>query len=205
VLLKANVGRGPNPLSPCAVDGGGQIVRSSLALATVTCRPCEIVNIRAGRPKPGLMRQHLAAVMAAAEVCEADVQGASLGSTWLVFRPGTVRAGDYEFRVGTAGSATLVLQTVLSALMMADGPSTLVLEGGTHNPLAPPFDFLVRTFLPQLARIGPHVAAEIHRSGFYPAGGGRMGVTIEPAARFHEFHLLVRAGTRRGVHDRGAG
>jgi RNA 3'-terminal phosphate cyclase (ATP) len=173
-------------------EGGGQIVRSALALSMVTGQPCEIVNIRAGRPKPGLMRQHLAAVRAAAEVCQADVQGASLGSTRLVFRPGAVAAGQYDFRIGTAGSTTLVLQTVLPALIVASGPTTLTLEGGTHNPLAPPFDFLVRTFLPQVARVGPRVTAELERHGFYPVGGGRMRVMVEPADAFREFHLTER-------------
>jgi len=182
-------------------EGGGQIVRSSLALSLVTGVPIQIDNIRAGRKKSGLMRQHLTAVLAAAEVGGAAVRGASLGSSRLDFEPAGVSCGDYQFRVGTAGSATLVLQTVLPALLTADGPSTLVLEGGTHNPFAPPFDFLARTYLPLINRMGPSVTAVLDRPGFYPAGGGRVTVTIESAERLAGFDLLERGEIvgRRGT------
>lgn len=173
-------------------EGGGQIVRSSLALALVTGLPVTIEAIRAGREKPGLMRQHLTAVMAATEVSRGQVQGATIGSTWLRFEPSRVRAGAYRFSVGTAGSATLVLQTVLPALLIADGPSELTLEGGTHNQWAPPFDFLQRAFLPLVNRMGPQVTARLERHGFYPAGGGRFNVTIEPTPHLAGFDLLER-------------
>src|SRR5687768_12164889 len=120
-------------------EGGGQILRSSLALSLLTGTPFRIDNIRAGRARPGLLRQHLTAVQAAATVGQAEVDGATIGSRSLFFRPQAPRPGDYTFSVGTAGSATLVLQTVLPALMTAAKPSSLVLEGGTHNPAAPPF------------------------------------------------------------------
>ncbi len=161
-------------------EGGGQVLRSSLALSLVTGRPFTIANIRAGRKKPGLMRQHLTAVNAATEVGRAKATGASLHSTELTFEPGEVHPGEYHFAVGTAGSATLVLQTVLPALLCAPGPSTLRLEGGTHNPWAPPFDFLVKTFLPLVNRMGPTVEATLVRPGFYPAGGGEFRVTVTP-------------------------
>ena len=135
-----------------AGEGGGQILRTSLALSLISGRPFRIVNIRAGRKKPGLLRQHLTAVQAATQIGDAVSDGVEIGSTELVFRPEAVRAGEYRFSVGTAGSTTLVLQTVLPALILAGAPSILTLEGGTHNPMAPPFDFLVRTFLPLLAR-----------------------------------------------------
>lgn len=178
-------------------EGGGQILRSALALSLVTRQPFTIDNIRAGRKKPGLMRQHLTAVHAAAEVGQAQVTGAALGSARLTFEPAEVRAGEYHFAVGTAGSATLVLQTVLPALLRAHGPSTLRLEGGTHNPWAPPFDFLVKTFLPLLNRMGPGVAATLVRPGFYPAGGGEFHVTIAPAATLQPLELLERGPVRR--------
>jgi RNA 3'-terminal phosphate cyclase (ATP) len=162
-------------------EGGGQILRSALALSLCTGVPFRIDNIRAGRPRPGLMRQHLTAVLAATQVGNAETTGAAVGSRSLTFTPGKPRAGDYTFSVGTAGSATLVLQTVLPALVSADGPSQLVIEGGTHNPASPPFDFLDRTFLPLLARMGPRVHAKLERSGFYPAGGGRIRVSIAPS------------------------
>ncbi len=163
-------------------EGGGQILRSSLALAMVTGCGLTMDRVRAGREKPGLMRQHLTAVRAAKEICRATVTGDAIGSSALTFIPGPVRPGDYTFSVGTAGSATLVLQTVLPPLLIASGPSRLVLEGGTHNPWAPPFDFLQRAFLPLVNRMGPRVTATLERYGFYPAGGGRFVVEIEPAS-----------------------
>lgn len=173
-------------------EGGGQILRSSLSLAMLTGQPFRLENIRAGRPKPGLQAQHLASVNAAAAICSAELTGASLGSTTLSFQPGPVAPGDYSFAVGTAGSATLVLQTVLPALITAAGPSTLLLEGGTHNPWAPPFEFLANSFLPLLAQMGPKVRAKLDRHGFYPAGGGKIRVTIEPVARLAPLQLHER-------------
>ena len=162
-------------------EGGGQILRSALGLAMCTGIPFRIEGIRAGREKPGLMRQHLASVNAAAEICGAEVSGAALGSRELTFQPGSVRPGEYRFATGSAGSAGLVLQTVLPPLLSAAGPSTLVLEGGTHNPHAPPFDFLDRAFLPILNRMGPRITSRLERHGFYPRGGGRFVITIDPA------------------------
>jgi RNA 3'-terminal phosphate cyclase (ATP) len=181
-------------------EGGGQVLRTSLALSMVTGTPVRIDNIRARRAKPGLMRQHLTAVLAAAKVSQATVEGAEVGSTALVFTPGPVAPGEYHFAVGTAGSVTLVLQTVLPALLTASGPSTLTLEGGTHNPLAPPFEFLDRVFLPLVGRMGPRVEARLERPGFYPAGGGRFSVTVEPTSSLAGLELLERGEIR---HRRG--
>jgi RNA 3'-terminal phosphate cyclase (ATP) len=176
-------------------EGGGQILRTALALSAVTGNPFQMSGIRAGRSRPGLMRQHMTAAQAAAEICGARVEGKEPGSTALRFEPGPVRAGVYRFAVGTAGSATLVLQTVLPALLLASAPSSLVLEGGTHNPAAPPFDFLVRSFLPQIEKMGARVTASLEKPGFYPAGGGRFTVAIEPA-RLQPLTLLERGATR---------
>ncbi|MEE8451935.1 MAG: RNA 3'-terminal phosphate cyclase [Thermoguttaceae bacterium] len=173
-------------------EGGGQIVRSSLALSLLTGRPFAIDNIRAGRKKPGLMRQHLTAAEAAAQIGRAEIEGAAIGSRRLVFRPGEVTPGDYYFSVGTAGSTTLVLQTVLPALMVARGPSNLTLEGGTHNPFAPPFDFLTKSYLPLIARMGPEIAVTLQRPGFYPAGGGRLEVQISPVDSLGPLELTER-------------
>jgi RNA 3'-terminal phosphate cyclase (ATP) len=164
-----------------AGEGGGQILRTSLALSMCTGQPFTLTKIRAGRAKPGLMRQHLTCVSAAAAVCGADVQGAELNSQSLVFTPGPVRAGNYEFNVGTAGSCTLVLQTVWPALMLADAPSRLKLGGGTHNPMAPPFHFLERSYAPLLRKLGAKADLVLRRLGFYPAGGGEIEATIWPA------------------------
>jgi len=173
-------------------EGGGQIVRSALALSLVTGRPCSIHNIRAGRKKPGLMRQHLTAVAAAAQIGGAEAEGAAIGSRRLSFTPGPVRPGTYRFDVGTAGSTSLVLQTILPALLTADGPSELTLEGGTHNSLAPPADFLAKTYLPIVGRLGPAVEATIDRHGFYPAGGGQVRVRVRPAPRLGGLDLTER-------------
>ncbi len=172
-------------------EGGGQIIRSSLALSLITGRPIAIHKIRAGRNKPGLKRQHLTAVDAAARVGCAEVTGSQIGSRELTFRPSGIFGGTYQFSVGSAGSVTLVLQTILPALMIAESPSRLILEGGTHNPWAPPFDFLQRSFLPLVNRLGPTIAAEIESYGFYPAGGGKFSVDIQPS-ELKGFDLMER-------------
>jgi len=164
-----------------AGEGGGQIFRSALALALCSGTPVTVTAIRAGRARPGLMRQHLTALRAAVAVGHAEVSGDEIGAREVVFRPRGVTPGEYAFNVGSAGSTTLVLQTVLPALLTATGPSSILLEGGTHNPLAPPFEFLDRAFLPLLGRLGPRVTATLEARGFYPAGGGRLRVTVEPA------------------------
>ena len=161
-------------------EGGGQILRTSLALSAITGTPIHIVNVRGRRKKPGLMRQHLTGVLAAAELCGAEVEGAELRSGELKFRPKTIRPGEYTFTVSTAGSACLVFQTVLPPLLMADGPSTVTFEGGTHNPMSPPYDFIERCFVPILARMGASVQIQLERPGFMPAGGGRFTALIQP-------------------------
>ena len=162
-------------------EGGGQMVRNSCALSLVTGEPFRISNIRAKRSKPGLMRQHVTAVEAACVISGSECSGLAVGASELEFRPGRVTPGEYRCAVGTAGSTGLVLQTVLMPLILADGPSRLILEGGTHNMLAPPFDFIERSFLPVINRMGPRVSARIVRHGFYPRGGGRIEVDITPA------------------------
>src|SRR5688572_10093848 len=173
-------------------EGGGQIIRTSLALSLVTGKPFHAENVRANREKPGLRQQHLTAVNAAAEIGRAIVGGAAVGAKDFTFIPGNIMSGDYIFSVGTAGSATLVLQTVLPPLMIANGPSVLRFEGGTHNVHAPPYDFLERTFLPLVSRMGPQILIELGRYGFYPPGGGRFDVFIEPAANLQRLDLLKR-------------
>lgn len=162
-------------------EGGGQILRTSLALSAITGTPVTITNVRAKRPKPGLQRQHLVAVLAAARVCGGQVEGAELGSRQLTLHPQQPIAGDYRFDIGSAGSCTLVLQTVLPILLHADGPSTVTITGGTHNGMAPPVEFLAESFLPVLHRVGISASLELQRHGFYPAGGGAIRATIQPA------------------------
>lgn len=176
-------------------EGGGQILRTALGLSMFTGQPFRIEKVRAGRRNPGLLRQHLTAVRAAAKIGQAEVAGANLGSTQLTFTPGRIAHGDYHFAVGTAGSATLVLQTVLPALLISDNDdlrTRLTLEGGTHNPFAPPFDFLAKAFLPLIERMGARIEARLERYGFYPAGGGRFEIAITPAKRLEPIELIER-------------
>ena len=164
-------------------EGGGQVLRTSLALSMITGIPVTLEHIRAKRTKPGLMRQHLTCVRAAKAVCGARVTGDEVRSSRLVFEPGEVVPGEYDFAIGTAGSTSLVLQTVLPALMLAAEPSVVRVSGGTHNQKAPPADYIERVFAPLLGRIGPQVEVEMVRAGFYPAGGGLLQAAITPCAR----------------------
>lgn len=165
-------------------EGGGQILRTSLSLAACYGKPIHIRHIRQGRKKPGLMRQHLACVNAIKKVCNAKVKGASIGSTEIEFIPDKIQAGDFHFAIGSAGSSTLVFQTVLPALLLADKPSTLVLEGGTHNPMAPSYDFIKHAFLPVLKQMGIECSIEIERYGFYPVGAGKWTIKITPPKQY---------------------
>lgn len=162
-------------------EGGGQVVRHACALSLITGQPFRIINARGKRSKPGLMRQHVTAVEAACALGNAKCDGLAVGASEIAFTPGKVVPGEYRFAVGTAGSTGLVLQTLLMPLVLADAPSRLILEGGTHNMLAPPFEFIARAFLPIINRMGPTVEARLIRHGFYPRGGGRIEVDINPA------------------------
>jgi RNA 3'-terminal phosphate cyclase (ATP) len=179
-------------------EGGGQILRTALTLSMITGQPFRIQNIRANRAKPGLMRQHLVAVQAAAQVCDAEVAGASVGSQTLAFAPKAIKGGDYTFAIGTAGSCTLVLQTLLPALLFADAPSTVQVSGGTHNPLAPPAQFLQRAYCRAMADMGVSIDIRLNRFGFYPAGGGEVVAGIAPCKELRPFEWMVR-GERRAA------
>lgn len=182
-------------------EGGGQILRSALTLSMITGQPFRITNIRANRSKPGLMRQHLVAVQAAAAVSGAVVTHAEVGSTELTFTPRGIKAGDYQFAIGTAGSCTLVLQTLLLALLGADGPSTVRISGGTHNGMAPPAQFLQRAYCRVLKAMGAAVDIELVRAGFYPAGGGVMIATIAPCARLQQISLMEPGARTAGFAE----
>lgn len=158
--------------------GGGQILRTALSLSLATGKPFRIHDIRGKRPKPGLKRQHLTCVQAAREIGDGSADGAELNSRELIFHPGTPRAGDYRFAIGTAGSTSLLLQTVLPPLLFADGTSTVHVTGGTHNPLAPTADFITRCFLPALRTMGAAADLTLHRHGFAPAGGGHVELAV---------------------------
>jgi RNA 3'-terminal phosphate cyclase (ATP) len=176
-------------------EGGGQILRTALALGAAEGRAVRVRNIRANRPRPGLAPQHLACVEAICRVSGGEAEGAATGSREVLFRPGgAVRPGAYAFDVGTAGSAGLVLQTVLPPLLLAEGPSEVTVRGGTHNPAAPPFEFLRDAFLPRLEAMGARVALTLRRHGFAPAGGGEIHAAIDPAGVLRPVSLGKRGG-----------
>jgi RNA 3'-terminal phosphate cyclase (ATP) len=161
-------------------EGGGQIVRTALALAVAVGRPVTITNVRVRRARPGLQPQHLTAVRALAAVSAAEVDGAELGSTALRFVPQGIRAGTYRFEVGTAGAVSLIFQALLLPLSLAPEPSRLTLVGGTHVTWSPPFHYLAEAFLPALAELGIRAEITLRRWGWYPRGGGEMDATIVP-------------------------
>jgi RNA 3'-terminal phosphate cyclase (ATP) len=174
-------------------EGGGQVLRSALACSLLTGRPLRMTRIRAERKRPGLLRQHLASVQAATVIGNSRIMGDELGAMDLEFAPRQITHGDYHFDIGSAGSTMLVVQTVIIPLLWQSGKTTIVLEGGTHNPMAPAFDFIAHVFFPLLRKMGAHIDLELERPGFFPAGGGKVKVTIEGGHELQPLHL----------HDRG--
>jgi RNA 3'-terminal phosphate cyclase (ATP) len=164
-------------------EGGGQILRTSLALSLVTGKPFHLRHVRAGRAKPGLQPQHLMCVRAAAQIGQASLRGASLGSTDLVFEPGAVTPGKYHFAIGTAGATSLVLHTVYLPLALAGAASEVTIDGGTHVKASPCFHFLDATWRPYMARCGLTIDVQMKRPGFYPRGGGLIHARIQPCAK----------------------
>jgi RNA 3'-terminal phosphate cyclase (ATP) len=172
-------------------EGGGQILRSALALSLLTGKPFRLSNIRANRPKPGLQPQHLASVKAAATIGNATTKGADLNSSVLVFEPGEVKAGTYHFPIGTAGATALVLHTIyLPLAMKGEATSELIIEGGTHVLASPCYHFLETTWRAYLAQIGINVKITLEHPGFYPRGGGRIRAIVSPAQTLNPSRLL---------------
>jgi RNA 3'-phosphate cyclase len=178
-------------------EGGGQILRSALALSVVTGKAMRIINIRARRSKPGLRPQHLASVKAAAKISSAVVDGAELGSTSLTFEPGEVRSGRYRFEIGTAGSTSLLLQAIFVPLALGKGTSNLVLTGGTHVPNSPCFHYLDLNWLEYMRKIGYEAQISLEQAGFYPAGGGSVRATIRPLKMHQALDLTSRGVLRK--------
>ncbi len=178
-------------------EGGGQILRSSLSLSLITGQAVRITGIRAGRSKPGLRAQHLKAVEAAAAVGGASVEGASLGSRSLVFHPERITPRSFEAHIGTAGSTSLVLQTVFVPLSLADSPSEITITGGTHVAWSPCFQYLDWQWLPYMQRIGYDADLRLEGAGFYPQGGGRLRATVRPAGGLRPLRLDQRGELRR--------
>lgn len=183
-------------------EGGGQILRTSLTLSCITGKALRIENIRAARRNPGLARQHLVCVRAACEISKGRCRGDALRSQTLDFEPGPVRSGDYHFDIGSAGSASLVAQTVLPALFGASEPSRVTVTGGTHNSWAPPYDFLNETFLPAISAAGFTAGCKLIKHGFYPAGGGKMTFRIEPGGHPPESIELCASKDEFRIHAR---
>ena len=173
-------------------EGGGQILRTALSLSMITGKPFQLNNIRAGRKKPGLMRQHLVCVQASQRISNAVVEGAELHSQSLYFEPQAIQAGCYDFNIGTAGSTMLVLQTLLPALMLQDQPSQISIQGGTHNPMAPTAEFVALCFLPTLQKMGIQVDFVLEQAGFFPIGGGKINATIHPWQNRLPLKLIAR-------------
>ena len=176
-------------------EGGGQVLRTALTLSILTQQNIELINIRAGRKKTGLLRQHLTSVLAAQEVCGATTENVGLGATSIRFSPGNVKPGDYHFAIGTAGSTVLVCQTILPVLALAKEGSTVIFEGGTHNGMSPSLSFLEQSFLPILKNMGVNCDVQTTSLGFYPAGGGKWKISIEPTKMLAPIHL-----TEAGSH-----
>lgn len=173
-------------------EGGGQVLRSALALSILTGQAMRITNIRARRSKPGLMAQHLKAVDAAAAISKAHVQGAALNSTELVFEPIGIRSGRYKFDIKTAGSTTLVLQTIFVPLSLASSASSVIISGGTHVSWSPSYHYLELNWLPLLIEMGFDAQINLDQAGFYPQGGGRISAVIRPAAEIQPLNLIRR-------------
>ncbi|EPG37622.1 RNA 3'-terminal phosphate cyclase [Acinetobacter colistiniresistens] len=173
-------------------EGGGQILRTALTLSMITGQAFELINIRAGRKKPGLMRQHLVCVQASQQISQAYVEGAELHSQHLYFAPQHVQSGKYQFQIGSAGSTTLVLQTLLPALLLQNEASELTISGGTHNPLAPTADFIEHCFLPTLTKMGIETEFKLNKAGFFPIGAGEIQIKIQPWRHRNKFSLLER-------------
>ncbi|MGV3614932.1 MAG: RNA 3'-terminal phosphate cyclase [Fimbriimonas sp.] len=174
-------------------EGGGQVIRTSVALAAMTGRPIEIHDVRGRRAKPGLQPQHLMAVRAAGELCGAQVKGDAVGSVYLRFEPTKKpEAGDFRFDIGTAGSTNLVVQTVLLPLALAAGESRVTVLGGTHNPMAPSAEYLEGVALPAFSRFGVQSSFAWPRAGFYPKGGGEVQIRIFGGEPLQGVELLNR-------------
>ena len=173
-------------------EGGGQVLRSALALSILTGQAMHITNIRARRSKPGLMAQHLKAVDAASAISKASVRGASMNSAELIFEPSEIRSGRYKFDIKTAGATTLVLQTIFIPLSRASSASSVIITGGTHVPWSPSYHYLELNWLPLLIEMGFDAQISLDQAGFYPQGAGRISAVIRPAGEIQALNLARR-------------
>lgn len=161
-------------------EGGGQILRMAVAMSALTGKPVRVYNIRAKRSNPGLRMQHITAIKAVGELCNARIKGLQVGSKSIEFYPGKIKGGEYFFGVGTAGSITLVLQACLLPAIMGENETYLKIKGGTDVKWAPPWDYFENVFLKILENMNCHVDAYLNERGYYPEGGGEVEIYIEP-------------------------
>jgi RNA 3'-terminal phosphate cyclase (ATP) len=173
-------------------EGGGQVLRTCLSLSLITGQAFHISNIRSGRPRSGLSAQHLSAVQVAAKIGKADVDGAELNSTSVFFAPKLIQPGRYQCDIGTAGSTSLVLQTIFLPLSMGGAASSISISGGTHVPWSPSFDFMTQHWLWCLRKIGFDITLKLELAGFYPRGGGLIHATIQPTKSTSPLNLSQR-------------
>ncbi len=169
--------------------GGGQMLRTALSLSAILGKPFRMINIRAKRPKPGLKAQHLMCVNAAKQICNANVKGAEFDSTELIFEPDEIKGGDFEFLVKTAGSISLIIQTILPILIFAKEESKIKITGGTHAPFAPNLTYLDKVFLPVVKEMGITANVDIKKYGFYPKGGGEVFLCVKPTNTLKSINL----------------
>jgi RNA 3'-terminal phosphate cyclase (ATP) len=170
-------------------EGGGQIVRTAVALSVLTNQPIHIQNIRANRPIPGLRPQHFTALSCIQALCDAEVDGLSINSKTLKFTPHTIKPGNYSFDVGTAGSMTLVFQACLLSGLKTPGPLTIHLQGGTDVRWAPSWDYFASVFLPLVKKLGVNAEVRLIKRGYYPTGGGEAVLTIHPTDHLVSFQV----------------
>ena len=178
-------------------EGGGQILRTAVALAGVTGKETRIFNIRASRDPPGLKRQHLTGILAAVKICNALVEGAEIGSKEVVFRPDTINSGKYKIDIGTAGSVTLLLQTLIPITIFSDKKTVLNITGGTNVQWSPSIDYYSEVFLYFLKEMGIETKMEILRYGFYPKGGGKIRFEVLPWKEKKKIDLTERGEKKK--------
>jgi len=175
-------------------SGGGQVVRTSVGLSAVTGKPCRITNIRAGRPKPGLAAQHLKGIEAVAKLCNAELKGASIGSTEITFIPNKIKTNSLKIDIGTAGSVTLVLQALMIPAVHAKQPIEFEITGGTHVKWSPTTGYFRHVFSEYMKMMGIEITSETEKYGYFPKGGGRIKVKVNPAEKIKPITIEKRKG-----------
>lgn len=181
----------------CTGEGGGQLLRTSVALSALTGTPCTVTNIRANRPTPGLKPQHLMGLKAAAQICHAQTKGIRIGSETVEFTPGPITGGEYTIDIGTAGSITLILQVLVPICLHAHDTVILTITGGTDVKWSPTASFFQHVFCALLKKMNAHIELTVEKYGFYPKGGGNVKAVIHPWKNRKPLHLTERGQVKR--------